>query len=263
MTEYARTPKRHLKSWMIIRVTLLSWIVSWGAFGAAHAQSEKIVVFTSDISAPPYVMTDGVTFLSGIIKDLNDEAAKRANVTIDYRIFARGSVDAYLESGDGHVACNMQPAWTGIADKLTWTEPMFADEDIYWRLAETPPLRAVEDLIGRSFATYSGYTHADAVMAQVAAGQTKRVDLYASQTIFDALTRKRADYVIFSRIRGEYMAKSAQYAGAIVPAGLIDSSYRNFCAISPKTPIPPARYKAALDSVLQDGTLDTILQKYR
>jgi len=255
--------KRHLLPLQIVKVVLLFWIGILASMNASHAQNARIVVFTSDLSAPPYVMTDGVTFLSGIIKDLNDEAARRAGVTIDYRVLARGSVDAYLESGDGHVACNMQPAWTGIADKLVWTEPMFADEDVYWRLADTPPLERVEDLIGRSFATYDGYTHADAVMAQVADGRTKRVNLYASQAIFDALTRKRADYVIFSRIRGEYMAKTPPYAGKIAPAGLVDSSYRNFCAISRQTPIPPEDYKAALDSVLQDGTMAKILEKYR
>lgn len=255
--------KRHPLPLLIVKVFFFSWMTIQLPAMTAEAQTARIRVFTSDLSAPPYVTTDGVTFLSGIIKDLNDEAARRAGVTIDYRVLARGSVDSYLESGEGHVTCNIQPAWTGIADKLVWTEPMFADEDIYWRLVDTPALEKVEDLVGRSFATYDGYTHADAVMAQVADGRTKRVNLYASQAIFDALTRKRADYVIFSRIRGEYMAKTPTYAGKIAPAGLVDSSYRNFCAISRQTPIPAEDYKAALDSVLQDGTMAKILEKYR
>ncbi len=263
MPEHGSDLKRRLLPLLIVKVTLLFCAGILAAISTGHAQSARIRVFTSDLSAPPYVTTDGVTFLSGIIKDLNDEAARRAGVIIDYRVLARGSVDSYLESGEGHVTCNIQPAWTGIADKLVWTEPMFADEDIYWSLIDTPALKAVEDLVGHSFATYDGYTHADAVMAQVADGRTKRVNLYASQAIFDALTRKRADYVIFSRIRGEYMAKTPPYAGKIAPAGLVDSSYRNFCAISRQTPIPPEAYKAALDSVLQDGTMARILEKYR
>jgi len=258
-----RSMNRHLPPWLRSMVILSLWAAFPTASDAASGQAERIVVFTSELSAPPYVMTDGVTFLSGIIKDLNDEAARRAGVVIDYRVFARGSLDSYLESGQGHVACNMQPAWTEIADQLVWTEPMFADEDIYWRLADTPPLEKPEDLIGRSFATYDGYSHGDAVTAQVADGRTKRIDLYASQTIFDALIRGRTDYVIFSRLRGEHLAKAPGYAGKIVTAGLTDSSYRNFCAISARMPIPAERYKAALDSILHDGTLAEILKRYR
>lgn len=255
--------KHHMMPWLRLKVTFLSLLASLAGIGAAGAQPATIRVFTADLSAAPYVTSDGVTFLSGIIKDLNDEAARRAGVRVEYSVLARGSVDSELDSGAGHVTCNIQPAWTSIADKLVWTKPLFNDEDIYWRRIETPALQSVEDLIGHSFATYQGYTHGDAVTRQVADGQTKRVDLYASQSALDALLRKRADYVIFSRIRGEFLLKDPKYAGKIEKAGLADSSYSNFCAISRLTPIPAEAYKAALDSVLEDGTLDRILTKYR
>jgi len=222
-----------------------------------------MVVFSSDIDAQPYIRSDGVTIIGGVIKDINDEAAKRLGITIDYKLFARRSVDAVLLDGDGHVTCNIQPAWTGIADQLIWTEPMFEDQDIYWRKTNTPALNNVEDLIGKSFMTYSGYTHGETVTAQVEAKQTKRVNLYASQNLMQELLRGRADYGIFSRIRGQFLLTQKKYAGKIEPAGLVDSTYNNFCAISPSSPVDPNLYAKTLDAITADGTLEKILADYR
>jgi len=232
--------------------------------GAVAQGAEPLKMFTADTNAAPYVMTDGVTFVGGILKDLNDEAAKRAKVKIIYSLQSRRSVDATLLSGDGHLVCNIQPAWTKIADQLVWTEPMFADSDVFWRTQTAKAgIHSFPDLKGYNFATYRGYHHHADLTRQVADGQTKRIDLYPSENILDVLLAGRADYVVFSKIRGEYLQKSPKYRTAVLQTGLVDSSYQNYCAISRKAPIDIDVYIKALNEVAQDGTLTRILAKYR
>jgi polar amino acid transport system substrate-binding protein len=229
---------------------------------AAAEGARPIKMFTSDTNAAPYVMTDGVTFVGGIMKELNDEAAKRAKVRIAYSLQSRRSVDATLLSGDGHLVCNIQPAWTKIADQLVWTEPLFADSDVFWRAqAAKADIHAYSDLKGLSFATYKGYYHDAGLTQQVTDGQTKRIDLYPSENILDVLLAGRADYVVFSKIRGEYLQKSPKYRTAVLQTGLVDSSYQNYCAISRKAPIDIDI--KALNEIARDGTLERILAKYR
>ncbi len=244
----------------VLSVALLTGLL---ASKDAVAENPPLIVFSSDIDAQPYIRTDGVTIIGGIVKDINDEAARRLGITIDYKLIARRSVDAVMQAGDGHVTCNIQPAWTGIADQLIWTEPMLEDQDVYWRLSDTPALTSVDDLKGKSFMTYAGYTHGDAVTAQVTAKETRRVNLYASQNIMQELLRGRAAYAIFSKIRGQYLMSRKDYAGKIEPAGLVDSTYNNFCAIAPSSPVDPNLYASTLNDIAKDGTLEKILEQYR
>lgn len=233
--------------------------------GVAADATGSLRIVSSDLNAAPYIITDGVTFVGGIVKDLNDEAATRANVKVSYTLFSRKSIDAVLLSGEGHVTCNIQPGWTKIADQLVWTDPMFADSDVFWRRNEpqSPDIGVNADLSGKSFATFQGYHHHADLMAQVADGKTKRVDLYPSQNIFDALLNRRIDYVVFSAIRGEYLLKDKRYTGLIARTSLTDSTYSNFCAISKSAPIDIERYRATLNQIARDGTLDRILARYR
>jgi len=244
---------------LILFVTLTS-------AGEAAAQSEApfgvLKIFSSDTNAAPYIMTDGVTFVGGVVKEMNDEAARRSNVKISYSLLSRKSVDASLLAGDGHMTCNIQPAWTKIADQLIWTEPMFSDSDVFWR-AGSPDIQRFEDLKGRSFATFKGYHHHQNLTRQVAAGETKRIDLYPSENIFDVLASGRAEYVVFSKIRGDHLLKTSKHRGAVAMTGLIDSTYPNFCAMSRKAPIDHDAYIRALNGIARDGTLDQILARYR
>ena len=229
------------------------------------AQANVLKIFSADTNAAPYMVTDGVTFVGGIVKDMNEEASRRANIKVLFSLLSRRSVDATLLAGEGHMVCNIQPAWTKIADQLIWTQPMFTDSDVFWRKnsADAADIKQFEDLKGRSFATYRGYHHHATLDQQVAAGQTRRLDLYPSETIFDALILGRADYVIFSKIRGDYLIKNPKYRDLVVVTGLIDSSYPNYCAMSRKAPINADLYIRVLNEIAQDGTLNQILAKYR
>jgi ABC-type amino acid transport substrate-binding protein len=245
-------------------LSILSVIVALST-SSAFAQADVLKIFSSDTNAAPYIMTDGVTFVGGIVKDMNEEAARRANIKISFSLLSRRSVDTTLLAGEGHMACNIQPAWTKIADQLIWTQPMFTDTDMFWRKnsADAADLRQFEDLKGRSFATYKGYHHHATLDQQVAAGQTRRLDLYPSETIFDALILGRADYIIFSKIRGDYLLKGPKYRALVAETGLVDSSYPDYCAMSRKAPINADLYIRVLNEIAQDGTLNQILARYR
>lgn len=252
--------------WLLRGLVFLVLAIPGGvvAQSAMTQGAGPIKMFTADTNAAPYVMTDGVTFVGGILKDMNDEAAKRAKVKVAYSLQSRRSVDATLLSGDGHLVCNIQPAWTKIADQLAWTEPMFADSDVFWRTQTAKAdIHAFADLKGHRFATYKGYHHHADLTRQVADGQTKRIDLYPSENILDVLLAGRADYVVFSKIRGEYLQKSPKYRTSVLQTGLVDSSYQNYCAISRKAPIDINAYIKALNEIARDGTLERILAKYR
>lgn len=243
----------------------------WGGFWALvvvtfpqQLPAQSLVVVTSDLHSAPYVMTDGVTFVGGVVKDINDEASKRTGIKVEYKILSRKSVDAVLEAGEGHAVCNIQPAWTNLGDKLVWTAPMLPDADLYWRKADNPDeLSTFADLKNKSFATFQGYHHAKELMTQVEKGETKRVDLYAHQNIFDALLNGRVNYIVFSQVRGDYLLKDSKYSGKVVKTKLVDSSYQNFCAIHKKAPVKTDVYIAALNNMIKDGSLDKILAKYK
>ncbi len=247
------------------RAILYFVMISVTGVNGASAQSNILKIFSSDTNAAPYIMTDGVTFVSGIVKDLNDEAARRTKVTISYSLLSRKSVDATLLAGEGHLACNIQPAWTKIADQLVWTEPMFFDTDLFWRRksGDQPNIDAFAALAGHSFATFKGYHHHAEATRLVADGLTKRVDLYPSESIFDVLLSKRADYIVFSKIRGDYLLKNPKYANLIEMTDLTDSHFPNYCAMSRKAPIDIDRYIRALNDIVLDGTLSRILARYR
>ncbi|MDO6527705.1 transporter substrate-binding domain-containing protein [Motilimonas sp. 1_MG-2023] len=226
----------------------------------ALAKSLLVVTYAPSDNAP-YVFLGPSGAESGIIVELMDELARRADVVVSYQQVARKRLEYSLQTGKVHVVVTSSPKWLAEPDKVDWALPIFDEKNVLVIRRDSPNITNVEDLIGLTLGTVLGYAYPE-IDNELTNGLVIRSD---SLEVMHNLTRLKAgrlDAVVTSDIQGTWLLKESGYQNELVFASFLFSEQKITPAVSKLSPVPLDQLNQVLQSMLDDGFITKLLQKY-
>lgn len=226
----------------------------------AQAKSQLVVNYAPSDNAP-YIFLGPRGAESGIIVELMDELARRADVEVSYQQVARKRLEYSLQTGKIHVVVTSNPKWLVEPDRVDWALQIFDEKNVIVIRRDSPNITNVEGLIGLTLGTVLGYAYPE-IDNELTNGLVVRSD---SLEVMHNLTRLKAgrlDAVVTSDIQGAWLIKESGYQNDLVFASFLVSEHKITPAVSKLSPVPLEQVNQILQSMLDDGFIAKLLQKY-
>lgn len=226
---------------------------------ATQPQKQTIVIGLDD-DFPPMGFRDESNNLVGFDIDLAREAAKRANLDVEFKPIDWSAKEAELNSG------RVDALWNGltITDErqkvITFTAPYMVNHQIIVVRPDSD-IHTKADLAGKVIGLQNGSSALDAVTADPIHQQFAELNQYADNvTALLDLTNKRLDAVVVDGVVGHYYV--AKKPGEYV---VLDDNFgleKYGVGFNKDNVELEQKIQNALDSMLKDGTTAQISQKW-
>ncbi len=224
---------------------------------AAPAWAADLVMLAPIDQTMPIVRFQDGRLTGGIVKDLGDAIAQRMGRRAVYLNADVPGVKPALSSGRADAMCYVMPFW--IDGDYLWSSPLIPDAEMVVARPAAPVVRSLKDLRDKPVGTVSGYRYPR--MEQVLGQRFKRVEADSIEKSLQLLTGGKTDYTIISESTLAYLQHI--HPGQKLRVDLVFSSYKAPCALSRKSAVDAKEFNRAIDALLQDGSVDQILARYR
>jgi len=244
-------PKWHWHRWMLI----LASLAGQQAVHAAEPSPLLIVAPTSQ-SMPMLRMAKDEP-VDGVLKDLGEMLAQRLGLKPVFVALPSKRAGTAVASGAADLLCYVKPEW--LEGKVLWTRLFLSGTGIIAAGSNTPEVAQLQALADEPLGTVLGYHYPALELAF--RQQVRRADGPDAETNLRRLTYGRVRYAVTDR------AALAYYLKANPDAGLREilevEHYQLGCALTPgKMALLPPLNKA-IDRMVADGSLETLLKRYR
>ena len=242
-----------------VSITLL--LVAMGSSAAATEQT-VLRAAVSDTNTPPYAIFDDAGKLSaGLSKDILDALALLSKLEIQYLDLPRTRIEGWLANGQADVACFLNPDWVAQPDLYHWSPPLFATQQLFIRRADSSPIIALPDLVGKRVGTTRGFTYPE--LEQVfALGDVIRDDAHTLESNLKRLVQGRLDAVMSVDL-SYYFFMANGGLGNFAADPLWSTPPSVYCAISRFNPKLAARLLEGLHSLVDNKFIDRQLRRYK
>lgn len=232
------------------------WIAA-GLLLCLPARAAEIVFIAPLNHALPLAEFADGELRGGILKDLGDALAQRLGRTARYMPVPSKRVSMVLARGDADCLCYALPRW--LDGTFDWSRPILADAGVILARSDAPRLRGLADLAGQRVGTVSGYRypHLDAALG----AQFLRDDGPTAEHSLRKLLAGRSQYAVVEELLAKYQLRSD--TNHQLRLELLINHFQPQCAFSLKSKLDHARMKQALDSLIDDGSIERILARYR
>lgn len=193
----------------------------------------------------------------GIIKDLGDAIAQRLGRRSDYISVAGDQVSAALAARKADGICYVRPFW--IDGDFHWSRPVIPDAELVASLPEAIPVRSLLDLRDRPVGTVTGYRYPR--VEQVLGLRFQRLDAPTMEDNLRTMGRGGAQHTVLGRATLDYQLKVDK--SLHLRPDLVIASFTAQCAFIKQSAVPFRDINQAIDSLLDDGTVASILARYR
>lgn len=235
------------------RAALLALLLSCTASALA---SDLVMLAPVDQAMPVVRFQDG-RLTGGILKDVGDAIAARMGRRAVYLNADVADVKPMLTSGRADALCYVLPFW--IDGDYEWSTPLIADAEMLVARVGSPAVHSLRDLRDRPVATVGGYRYPR--VEQVLGKHFIRTDAENLEKALQQLTDGKVQYAIV----GENLLAYTQHANPALKVRpvLVFSQFKAQCAVSRKSQAPFKEFNHAIDALLEDGSIEQILARYR
>lgn len=234
----------------------MCWLLMGLLLGRPAAAAE--IVFIAPLNhAMPLARFAGGQLEGGILKDLGDAMARRMGRTVRYLPVPSKRVSQALEHGDGDCLCYALPRW--LDGQFDWSRPILTDSGVVMARKEAPRLHGLPDLAGIRVGTVSGYRYPQ-LDAALGSGFL-RDDGPTAEHSLRKLLAGRSQYAIVEQLTADYQLRSDPTHQLRIE--LVVNHFQPQCAFSSNSKLDHGEMKRALDSLIDDGSIDKILAHYR
>ncbi len=223
--------------------------------GALAGQGEIVFLAATNHAMPLSRFQNG-EMVEGLLKDLGDGIAQRLGLRVRYVSVPAKRVAEFVESGRADGICYVLPHW--MPGPFNWSQPVIPDSSVLVARADAPRVRSLPDLANKPVGTVLGYTYAT---PQAELGRAfVREDAPSEELNMSKVQHGRMQYAIMGRMNAQYMLRTE-------PKGKlrVDFEFEPFttqCAFSRKSAIPFADVQRAIASLLADGSIERMMQRY-
>ncbi|RCU50016.1 hypothetical protein DU002_10375 [Corallincola holothuriorum] len=251
------------KDTTVVVVRLLSkCVLACGLLSPAlSATPNNLTVGYGYHNAPPYAIISTGTLQSGIIKDIADALAAKANIKVSFKEVNRLDLDNQLNSGELDMNCIANPAWFKQPERFVWSGPLFVEQDrLYGPPDDKRKVDEIGDLSLTRVGTIRGF-HYPTLESQFEQHNIQRSDASKHADNFAALLNQQVDYVIADNITTNYLVHSSGEQ-RFTQHQLKISEHQVHCMFSAKSKFDTKQLASLLDKLAESGEIDRIINHY-
>lgn len=240
----------------MLKRSLLALAVLLSA-GAVRAADEPLLMIAPLNQTMPLAQFQNDKLSGGIIKDLSEAIARRLGRQADFVSVAGDQVSATLLQGKADGICYVRPFW--IDGDFHWTAPVIPDAELVASLPSAPRVRSLLDLRDRPVGTVTSYRYPR--VEQVLGLRFQRLDSPTMEENLRKMSQGGAQHTVLGRATLAYQLKVNP--ALKLRADLVFASFTAQCAFSKQRTLPLRELDKAVESLIADGTVKTILDRYR
>ena len=223
----------------------------------ARASDDDLLMIAPLNQNMPMALFQHDKLIGGILKDLGEAIARRLGRSLHFVSVAGEQVGSTLSAGKADGICYVRPFW--IDGDFDWSRALIPDAELVAASPGAPPVRALSDLRDRPVGTVTGYRYPR--VEQVLGARFVRVD---SGTMEDNLRKLYGGAVRYTVITRSTLAwQLREHKTPKMRADLVFASFSAQCAFSKRSNVPFAEVDKAINSLVEDGSVEDILVRYR
>ncbi len=226
-------------------------------FMTAAAESPTITFIAPTNLGMPLAQFTNDQLTGGIVKELGDAIARRLGREAVYRNIPPKRVSKTLTVGDADSVCYILPDW--VKGDFDWSPPLIPDGDLVVSRADAPKITKLSDLIGQRVGTVLGYPY-PSVNASIG-GRFERDDAQSAELNLKKLSLGRTDHALVEKSSFDYEKRLRP--DSTLRIDLVVDSYQAKCAFSKRSQVPFQLVQPAIQSLMDDGTIERVLSHYR
>ncbi|MES2115169.1 MAG: transporter substrate-binding domain-containing protein [Pseudomonadota bacterium] len=223
---------------------------------ALAAPGELVMIAPTDLTMPLVQFHDG-QLSAGILKDLGDALAQRLGRRASYLNVDVDGVTPTLTEGRADGICYVLPHW--IDGDYQWSRPLIPDAELVVARDGAPPIRSLADLRDRPIGTVTGYRYPR--VEQVLGSRFFRTESPTMDKNLRRLMAGDVQYTILVQSSMAYLTRNDKTLR--LRPDLVFSTYKAQCAFSRRSRIPFQDISRAIDALVDDGSVERILARYR
>ncbi|MES2320252.1 MAG: transporter substrate-binding domain-containing protein [Pseudomonadota bacterium] len=223
---------------------------------SAQATGELLMIAPLN-HAMPMAQFDNDKLTGGILKDLGEAIARRMGRSAAFISVAADQVSATLAHGKADGICYVRPFW--IDGSFNWSRPLIPDAELVASLPSAPVVRSLLDLRDRPVGTVKTYRYPR--VEQVLGLRFQRHDSLTMEENLRKIMQGTVDYTVLAQSTLAYHRKLDK--GIKLRADLVYASFTAQCAFSRRADPYFGEVNKAINSLIDDGSVDAILSHYR
>lgn len=193
----------------------------------------------------------------GILKDLGDLLAQRLGRSAVYVSVSGDQVSHALSAGKADGICYVRPFWIdGVYD---WSRPLIPDAELVASVEGAPPVRSLADLRDRPVGTVASYRYPR--VEKVLGLRFQRSESATMEENLRKLMAGTVRHTVIAQSTLDYHTRINK--GLKLRADLVYASFTAQCAFSKHAGVPFAEVNQAINGLIDDGSVDEILARYR
>lgn len=220
------------------------------------APADFVMVAPADLSMPTVQFQDGA-LSGGILKDLGEAIAQRLGRRAAFLTVEVDGVAPALTQGRADGVCYVLPHW--IDGDFHWTRPMIPDAELVVSNMAAPPIRALSDLRDIPVGTVITYRYPR--VENVLGIHFLRQDAPSIGKALQKIMGGKVQYTLISEASLAYELRADP--SLKLRADLVFSRFKAQCAFSRHARLPFKEIDRAVDSLIDDGSVERILARYR
>ena len=252
-----KTAQRIAATSLTTLLTTLLTIVPLCAPTAALAGPGEFVMIAPLDQTMPIVRIENGVLTGGILKDLGDAIAKRLGRRAVYLGLDFTDIKQTLSSGRADAMCYVMPFW--IDGDYHWSTPLLPDTEMVVASGDAPPIGSLQALGNKPVGTVAGYRYPR--IEQVLGKRFLRVDSATMDQNIQQLLTGKSQYAVIGESTLTYLQR--QHPALHLRPELVFINFKAQCAFSRKSQVPFARVNGIIEAMLNDGSIDQILARYR
>ena len=205
----------------------------------------------------PLAQFDNDKLSGGILKDLSEAIARRMGRNIAFISVAGDQVSATLAQGKADGICYVRPFW--IDGDYHWSRPLIPDAELVASLPSAPVVRSLLDLRDRPVGTVTAYRYPR--VEQVLGLRFQRQDSPTMEENLRRMMQGAVRYTVLAQSTLSYQLK-VNKALKLRP-DLIFASFTAQCAFSKRGNADFGEVDKAINGLIDDGSVASILARYR
>ncbi len=240
----------------MMRKAACLFLLCCGMPGAFAAGGDIVFIAATNHTMPLSQFEQG-RMTGGILKDLGDRIAKRLGRRAVYVSVPPKRVPLLLASGEADSVCYIMPQW--IEGQFRWSRPLIPGSGVLVARSDAPVITALPQLADKKIGTVLGYRYQN--FEAVLGKHFAREDAPVMSNNMQKLLAGRMQYAIMEKMTVDYLLRSG--ANPNVRVDLEFEHIKAHCAFSLKSRVKFAQANRAINSLIDDGTVERILTQYR
>jgi polar amino acid transport system substrate-binding protein len=227
------------------------------ALGTAQAAQPVMTFLAPANHMMPFASFQGGEMTGGLIKDIGEVLAHRMGYTARFVTVPGKRVALALTHGEADGVCFVATGW--IDGKFNWTRPSIPGSGVVVAHTGAPVVTTLEALADERVGTVLGYRYPE--LEEMLHNNLHRDDAPSVQHSIAKLVAGRSRYAIIDGMTIAYYLKTNPTTPLRVD--MVFLKYKASCAFSLMSPVKFADVERVMGKMEDDGTIESILAKYR